>query len=227
MQLTGHLSRELKEEIEAIPHVKKVHVEHTATGSIAYQGTTFLQSFCPLTAESEEYFQLDAAGNNSYEYMAEHDAILITNKDFSENVNGISFIPGEKITLNYFDGKEHTAELEIAAVSAENVHTDVDRPTFFMTNQTMKKLWGDMNTADSFYVTVENYEENGDAVENAIRSITDSYSDLSLWTLREQKIEDFGMIAQNKTQIYGISIFLILFGVFNLINTVISSIASR
>lgn len=227
MQLTDHLSQELREEIEAIPHVKSVHVEQEAFGNISYQGATFLQSFSPLTAESEEYFQLDAKGNSTYEYMAEHDAILITDKDFSENINGITFIPGEKITLNYFDGKEHTVELEIAAVSSEGVRTNTDRPTFFMTDQTMKKLWGNMNTASTFYITAENYEENGDAVENAIRNLTDRYSDLSLWTLREQKIEDSAAIAQQKAQIYGISVFLILFGIFNLINTVLSSIASR
>lgn len=84
-----------------------------------------------------------------------------------------------------------------------------------------------MNTASTFYITAENYEENGDAVENAIRNLTDRYSDLSLWTLREQKIEDSAAIAQQKAQIYGISVFLILFGIFNLINTVLSSIASR
>ena len=227
MQLDGHLSQALKEEIEAIPHVKSVHVEQEGFGNVSYQGATFLQSFSPLTAESEEYFQLDAEGNNTYEYMAEHDAILITDKDFSENINGITFIPGDKITLNYFDGEEHTVELEIAAVSSEGVRTNTERPTFFMTDQTMKKLWGDMNTASTFYITAENYEENGDAVENAIRSLTEQYSDLSLWTLREQQIEDSGMIARQKAQIYGISAFLILFGIFNLINTVLSSIASR
>ena len=154
-------------------------MEQEGFGNVSYQGATFLQSFSPLTAESEEYFQLDAEGNNTYEYMAEHDAILITDKDFSENINGITFIPGDKITLNYFDGEEHTVELEIAAVSSEGVRTNTERPTFFMTDQTMKKLWGDMNTASTFYITAENYEENGDAVENAIRSLTEQYSDLS------------------------------------------------
>lgn len=159
--------------------------------------------------------------------MAEHNPILITDKDFSENINGITFIPCEKITLNYFDDEEHIVELEIAAVSSEGVRTNTERPTFFMTNQTMEKLWGNMNTASTFYITAENYEENGDAVENAIRSLPEQYSDLSRWTLREQQIENSGMIARQKAQIYGISAFLILFGIFNLINTVLSSIASR
>lgn len=53
------------------------------------------------------------------------------------------------------------------------------------------------------------------------------YDDLSLRTLREQKLENSGQIQRLKVQIYGISIFIILFSIFNLINTVISNIANR
>lgn len=179
MQLTGHLSEELYQQISAIPHVEHVAVEHSAFANISYQGASFLQSFYPLTADSEEYFTLEAEGNNSYDYLSEHDGILITNSTFSESINGIDFQPGDTVTLHYFDGEEHTVELEIAAVEEE------------------------------------------------IRSIVEQYDDLSLWTLREQSLEDSSAIRQQKQQIYGISILLILFSIFNLINTVISGFATR
>ena len=67
MQLTGHLSEELYQQISAIPHVEHVAVEHSAFANISYQGASFLQSFYPLTADSEEYFTLEAEGNNSYD----------------------------------------------------------------------------------------------------------------------------------------------------------------
>lgn len=50
--------------------------------------------------------------NLSYEYMAGHDAVLITGSALSEKINGVTFIPGEKIQFSYFDGEEHTIELE-------------------------------------------------------------------------------------------------------------------
>ena len=117
MQLTGHLSEELYQQISAIPHVEHVAVEHSAVANISYQGASFLQSFYPLTADSEEYFTLEAEGNNRYDYLSEHDGILITNSTFSESINGIDFRPGDTVTLHYFEGEEHTVELEIAAVS--------------------------------------------------------------------------------------------------------------
>lgn len=227
MQLTGHLSEELYQQISAIPHVENVAVEHSAFANISYQGASFLQSFYPLTADSEEYFTLEAEGNNSYDYLSEHDGILITNSTFSESINGIDFQPGDTVTLHYFDGEEHTVELEIAAVSEEYVDAGNDRPTFCMADTTMQKLWNGMNTASMFYITADNYTEYGAAVEEEIRSIVEQYDDLSLWTLREQSLEDSSAIRQQKQQIYGISILLILFSIFNLINTVISGFATR
>lgn len=227
MQLTGHLSEELYQQISAIPHVEHVAVEHSAFANISYQGASFLQSFYPLTADSEEYFTLEAEGNNSYDYLSEHDGILITNSTFSESINGIDFQPGDMVTLHYFDGEEHTVELEIAAVSEEYVDAGNDRPTFCMADTTMQKLWNGMNTASMFYITADNYTEYGAAVEEEIRSIVEQYDDLSLWTLREQSLEDSSAIRQQKQQIYGISILLILFSIFNLINTVISGFSTR
>lgn len=227
MQLTGHLSEELYQQISAIPHVEHVAVEHSAFANISYQGASFLQSFYPLTADSEEYFMLEAEGNNSYDYLSEHDGILITNSTFSESINGIDFKPGDTVTLHYFDGEEHTVDLEIAAVSEEYVDTGNDRPTFCMADITMQKLWNGMNTASMFYITADNYTEYGAAVEEEIRSTVEQYDDLSLWTLREQSLEDSSAIRQQKQQIYGISILLILFSIFNLINTVISGFATR
>lgn len=159
--------------------------------------------------------------------MVENDAILITDSTFSENINGITFTPGEKLKVSYFDGEEHTIELEIAAVSKEKAKSYPDRTTFCMSDETMKKLWGKMNTAESFSISVDNDKENGVQVEEQIKALISNYDDLSLRTLREQKLEDATQIAKLEMQIYGIAIFVIMFGIFNLINTVCGSIVSR
>lgn len=226
-QLTGHLGSELENSIREIPNVKDVYVEKAAFGDIEYKGATFLQAFYPLNADDTEYYQLPARGNNSYEYMVEHDAIFITDSTLSENINGIYFQPGDKIEFHYFDGEEHTVELEIAAVSAESIEGVGNRSNFCMTDKTIEKLWKAMNTTAEFSISVENYEKNGEQVENALLTLLDDYEDLSLYTLRERKVEVSGEIEKLQMQIYGISIFIILFSIFNLINTVISSIVSR
>ncbi len=227
MQLRGHMDKKLTEEIKNIPGVKDVLAEKSATGVIEYQGSTFTQPFYPLNENDYEYFQISAKGNNTYKYMAKNDAILVTGCSFTEKINGISFKPGDKLTLKYFDGREHSIELEIGAISTEYVAQDTNRPTFCMADVTMAKLWGEMNTTDSLYISVENYKKNGRAIEEEIKKITGNYEDLSLYTLREQILEDGPSIKTNQLQIYGISIFIILFSLFNLANTVISSITAR
>lgn len=227
MQLKGHLSSTLADQIKKIPGVKDVLAEKSATGVIEYQGSTFTQPFYPLNENNCEYFQINAKGNNTYKYMAENNAILVTGCDFTEKINGITFKPGNKLTLKYFNGREQSIELEIAAISEEYVAKDTNRPTFCMADVTIAKLWGAMNTIDSLYISVEDYKNNGKAIEEEIRKITGKYEDLSLYTLREQILEDGPSIKTNQWQIYGISIFIILFSLFNLANTVITSITAK
>ncbi|MFG6368983.1 MAG: ABC transporter permease [Lachnospiraceae bacterium] len=225
-QLTGHLGNVLENSIRKIPNVKDVYIEKMVFGNIEYKGTTFLQGFYLLSAEDTTYYQLPAKGNNSYDYMVEHDAILITESTFSEKINGITFDTGDKITFRYFDGEEHTVELEIAAVSTESVNSYVTT-NFCIADKTAEKLWNAMNTALSFSISVEDYEKSGEQVETALRTLLDDYADLSLATLRETKIEMSGQMSEYTIQIYGISIFVILFSIFNLINTVVSGIVNR
>ncbi len=226
-QRRGNLGRELEEALLGIPHVETVCIERTATGVVSCQGAVFTQTFCPLSKEDTAYYELSAEGSNSYEYMVEHDAILITDCTFSEKINGITFVPGEKLQIGYFDGEEHTIELEIAAVSRETVKEYPERTTFFMSDATMKKIWGEMNTAQSFTIAVDDYGEYGDWVEEQIGALISGYDDLVFRTLREQKQEDAARIPALEMQIYGIAVFVILFGIFNLINTVCGSIVSR
>lgn len=227
MQLNGHLGKKLEDDIRKIPNVKEVQIEKEVTGVIEYQGSMFTQAFYPLTQDNTEYFEISAEGNNTYEYMVENNAILITNSSFSEKINGIVFKPGEKIVFRYFNGKEHMIELEIAAVSSESIALDTNRSNFCMSDATINKLWNEINMTSSFSISIEDYEKNGDQVEQEIRTLLNKYDDLSLRTLREQKLENSGQIQRLKVQIYGISIFIILFSIFNLINTVISTIANR
>lgn len=118
--------------------------------------------------------------------------------------------------------------MEIAAVSDETVNTsDTDRPDYYMADVTMARLWKTMNITDGFIVSVEDYKKNGIQVENRLRKLLNGYEDLSFYTLREQLIEDCGLVKEYQVQIYGVSIFIILFSLFNLVNTVISSIIAR
>ena len=226
MQLKGHLSEELKEQLSTLPHVRSVRTENSAFGSIEYQGAVWSDGFYRLTRDSDAYFQMNAEGNNSYDYLCESDGIMITDSELVSGLNGISPQVGDYITLHWSDGAEHTAKLEIAAVSKDPASVKGGY-AFAMTDQTMEKLWGDMNTASAFYISVDDYEKYGEQTEEAIRLLTDDDPDLSLATLREQILDDSANVKKIKMQIYGISAFVTLFGILNLINMMIGNIATR
>ncbi len=226
MQLKGHLSEWLREKLLKIPHVRSVKMENSAFGSIEYQGATWVQGFCRLTEESDEYFNMDMDGDGTYAYLCERDAILITNSDFISGINGVSFQAGDKITLRWFDGTERTAELEIAAVTSDTAPANTGYD-ICMADKTMEKLWGGMNTASSFAISIEGYETYGEQAEQEIRAALEPYFDLNLSTLREKVIDDSANVQKIKMQIYGISAFMILFSILNLINMVIGNITAR
>lgn len=226
MQLTGHLGKELEEKLLAIPHVKSVKTEHGTFGTIEFQGASWVQGFYRLTENSEDFYRMEAEGNPDYGELCEKDALFITNNTFISQINGISFQVGDHITLHWFDGEEHETELEIAALAPGMVSSDRGY-NVAMTDQTMKKLWGDMNTAVAFRISTEDYEEYGEQTEDAIRALTESFPDLALLTLRERMADDSADIRKVKTQIYGLSAFVVLFSVLNLVNLTIGNIATR
>lgn len=226
LQLEGHLSEELKEELSRLPHVRSVRAEHSAFGSIEYQGAVWSDGFYRLTRESDEYFQMEMEGDHSYDALCGSDGIVVTDSEFISRINGVSLQVGDYITLRWSDGAEHCAKLKIAAVTPEQSPTKGGF-TFAMTDQTMEKLWGDMNTADAFYITVDDYEKYGGQTEEEIRELTENYPDLSLSTLREKILDDSAGVKKIKMQIYGISAFVTLFGVLNLMNMTIGNMATR
>lgn len=226
MQLTGHLGEDLKEQLLLIPHVRSVETKHGTYGTVEYQGASWTQGFYRLTENDEEHFRIEAEGRRDYEYLCETDGIFITNSEFLSQINGVSFQVGDQMTLHWFDGEEHETTLEIAAVAPGMVSSDRGY-NIAMTDRTMEKLWGDMNTSVDFCISVEDYERYGEQTEADIRALTELYPDLSVETLREQMLDDSSSIRKLKMQIYGISAFVILFSVLNLVNLMIGNVAAR
>lgn len=226
MQLTGHLGGELEERIRELAHVKSVKTERAVFGNVEYQGASWQQGFYRLTEESEDFYEMEAEGNTDYEYLCETDGVLITGADFLSQLIGVTFQAGDSITLRWFDGEEHETKLPIAGIVSE-MNSLEGGYEFAMTDRTMEKLWGNMNTAVSFYISAEDYAEYGGQTEEELLSVLEPYQDLSLATLREQMMDDSANIRKIKLQIYGISAFVILFSVLNLINMMIGNIAAR
>lgn len=225
LQLGGHMGEELAGKLEEIPYVKTIEFKEGAYGNIEFQNGGFLAAFTPVT-EKDAYFDGRAEGDVTYEYLAENDAVLVTNEQLMENLYGVTFQPGDLVTFHWFDGKEHKGELKIAGTVASE-HSDDFEGAFLMADETMKKLWPDMNMTNSIRIAVEDYDKNGDMAEAEIKKVVNQYPDLTLSTLREQKIDDSAQLARLNIQIYGIAAFIIMFSILNLINTLISSIMTR
>lgn len=224
LQMKNILNKDLEERLRNIPNVRNVQREKSAMGNLIYQDSIMLVSFGQATPNEQKYLEDVIDGESDYSYLVENDGFLVLGTDLIEEIYGVQMKVGDKVTLNWFDGTEREMELVIAGTSPG---TGTGGENFVMAQETMDKIWGGMNTTSTLKISVENYEENGTIVEQEIEKILNEYPDLTLYTLREKKLMDSDSITKINRLVYGISIFIIMFSILNLINTIVSSIVTR
>lgn len=225
LQLAGQLSGGLKERLLQLPYVETVEIGHSVSANLEFQGNTFGVSISSA-APTDNYYSSISGDCKTYEDLAERGALLALNTELTEQLFGVSLKPGDTVTLHWFNGTEHTAPVEIAGVT-KKAAAGGSGDLFVMADQTIAKLWPGMNTADSFNISIQDYERNGERAEREIRELLNDESDLTLLTLREQKLDDSAQLRQLNIEIYGISAFIIMFSVLNLINQLISRLTAR
>lgn len=226
LQLTGHLNKELEEKIRSIPHVTRVEKTTAVFCNIEYNGSTIAELVSPVTKDSPKLNTPDIGGKDIYEELIRTDGILVFNAEHLGSIYGVQFHKGDNIKFHWSDGREHVMDSTITAVSSAKPDDKLES-SIFMAEETIEKLWPEMNKAKSFIVSIDDYEKHGEQAEKDIRSILNDYSDLSLKTLRETQIDDAAQIQSLNLQIYGVSAFIIVFSILNLVNTLISSISTR
>ena len=80
-----------------------------------------------------------------------------------------------------------------------------------------------MDLTASLTLSVPEYEKVGKSVESKLNNILSRHPDLVMETLQEVKASSANTIHNTSVQVYGVSAFVIMFSIFNLTNTLISS----
>lgn len=225
LQRQGTLDDRLKEQLEHIPHVRAVLREITTQAIIRDGDKEVLVNVYPVTEENKE--RLDSLLDEGSTDTLKDDAVIIVNNKMMRSIFDISLDMGNKVGVEWYNGSVQQREVQITGVRESS---DVDRKLedgIYITEQAMDEMWSGMNKTSSFLVTAEDFRKNGETIEANILDILDEHKNLRLRTLREKKIDDEAQIKNLNTQIYGLTVFIIIFSIFNMINTNISSITAR
>jgi len=221
-QVDTPFSQELMEELQQISEIKEIHVAERTAAIIEYHDEQLEIPIIPITPDNQEEILKTLPVDWTYETLVKQDAMVILGKSVQEEVYHTCPSTGEKVSLRWFDGSEHSMDVLIAGTSEKSMNEG-----FYLPKETIEKLWGDMDLTASLTLSVPEYEKVGKSVENKLNEILSRHSDLVMETLQEVKASSTNTIHNTSIQVYGVSVFVIMFSIFNLTNTLISRISTR
>lgn len=221
-QVDTPFSQELMEELQQIPEVKEIYTTERTAAIIEYHDEQLEIPIIPITPDNQEEILKTLPVDWTYETLVKQDAMVILGTSVQNEVYHTCPSIGEKVTLRWFDGTEHSIDVLIAGTSEKSMNEG-----FYLPKETIEKLWGDMDLTASLTLSVPEYEKVGKSVESKLNEILSQHPDLVMETLQEVKASSANTIHNTSVQVYGVSAFVIMFSIFNLTNTLISRISTR
>lgn len=238
IQLSGVLNDELKEEIASLTGVE--HITEGECINITYEYNNYRaeDSATPFSREdlgvlnrhSEEGVLFD------YDKMVSEKEIIITDNDTAEEIFGWRFQTGDQVLLRFFDGEAYQEDTFTVAgcVDRMGMYNDkVDRDSarrlmlgygwFFIPRELAESMVsGRFDFYDKFIVSVSDWQ-NDEIVKEYLEKIADENPTLSFNTLEQAMQKDKLSFLSLQYMVYGVSAFIIVFALLNLINTLVSN----
>ena len=163
-----------------------------------------------------------------YAEMAQKKELIINKNDLVQELFGWEFVVGDKIEITFFNGTENvTEEFTVAGI----LPSDYEEPSpkwqwLILPEQSVKEIMGNINLTDLLSVSTEKEKEK--AVGKAIRELVEENPLLAMETKSRRKETKW---KNNSTccmeRCFGLSAFIILFSLLNLLNTLITNMVTR
>ena len=232
LQAKAPLNDEMIQEISAIDGVKKV-------SEIKNFGIKFdfpihdeydnNDSIYPLTEkETEDIGKYVAEGTADYDKLISGDYVLVSDNTNVEEIYGWKFNVGDKITLHYYDG-EKMAENEVTVLGILNHEYTLDNDRlegwFLMPEQAVLNLVSYDSLNSNLLVSVEPEKEA--AVGEVLNQIIGEKPELTLETLADRRAAYEVTANQLFGAISGLAIFIMMFSILSMMNTLITNIVTR
>ncbi len=232
MQADSPLNSELIQRITVLYGVKKVTEIKNFGVLFDYPKNDEYNNndeICPLTEEeTKEIGKYLADGNADYDKLMGGDYILAAGNNNAAEIYGWEFTVGDKIILHYYDGSK-MAEKEVTILGVLNDEYVLDHNGlngwFLMPEQAVLKWLSYDSLNSDLLVSTEADKE--DEVGEALEQMIAEKSELDMETLADRRV----MYEQNTNQqfgtISGLAIFIMMFSILSMMNTLISNIVTR
>lgn len=225
--------------IEAIPGVKQVQERKRADVWYQYGDREDANdSICPFSREDAKELQQNLTeGAFSYDEMLSGDKVLIANNNVADEIFGEPFKIGETVTLAYWDGeKKVRRDYEIiGACDGGDFNLEAQYSGWFMVpDQVLESQNPGVNLISEWVISTGGQEEKGETarqterqVEQHLKAVLQQNPLLSMGTLQERRENDEKTVMHMMILIMGLALFITLFSLMNLVNTLITNFLSQ
>ncbi|MCI8482981.1 MAG: ABC transporter permease [Lachnospiraceae bacterium] len=233
LQAETPLGEELIQEISLLDGVKNVSEVKGFGVKFDYPQRDLYETedvVSPLTKkEAEDLDRYLEEGSCDYEKLVSGDYILVADNEVVEEIYGWKFKVGDDITLHYYDGKK-TTEKKVTILGVLNQQYVLDHSGslegwFCMPEEAVLKMVCFESINNHLLIAAEPDKE--EEVEKALTQIIADKPELAMETLAERKTAYQQTADQIFGAISGLSIFIMMFSILSMMNTLITNIVTR
>jgi len=236
IQLNNPLNDELIQNITQIEGVKEVTQYKTLEAKFEYNHASRKDKLVSFTSEQQKILkQYLSAGTIDYQSMVENKEILVLRNEYADYVFDWTFQVGDTVKFRWFDGQSYQeTEYTIAGEISDEIFKDplggklFGKAGFFLLpDQLLQKMVvPDFNFNSHLLISINDFSLEPE-VREKMNSLMETIPTITMETLHNLYQDSEAMYQRTSLVIWGLSSFIMLFAVINLINTLIATTLSR
>ena len=236
VQLNNPLNDELIQNITQIEGVKEVTQYKTLEAKFEYNHASRKDKLVPFTSEQQKILkQYLSAGTIDYKSMVENKEILVLRNEYADYVFDWTFQVGDTVKFRWFDGQSYQeTEYTIAGEISDEIFKDplggklFGKAGFFLLpDQLLQKMVvPNFNFNSHLLISINDFSLEPE-VREKMNSLMETIPTVTMETLHNLYQDSEAMYQRTSLVIWGLSSFIMLFAVINLINTLIATTLSR
>ena len=236
VQLNNPLNDELIQNITQIEGVKEVTQYKTLEAKFEYNHASRKDKLVPFTSEQQKILkQYLSAGTIDYQSMVENKEILVLRNEYADYIFDWTFQVGDTVKFRWFDGQSYQeTEYTIAGEISDEIFKDplggklFGKTGFFLLpDQLLQKMVvPDFNFNSHLLVSISDFSLEPE-IREKMNSLMETIPTVTMETLHNLYQDSEAMYQRTSLVIWGLSSFIMLFAVINLINTLIATTLSR
>lgn len=226
LQGQNPLSKELESALLAIDGVKRINKYIGCESEFVYPNSEKSQNrVIGLTKQQlKEYSQCLLKGTVDYNELVNNRGILISDPEglISKFYNYTAKL-GDKILISTDKGTAE--EFKIMGIMGE-MNTGIDMDFYFIPNELIPSLKYTVSNYNTHFF-IQTDTKKLVSIEKQIFTLTSSIPDLEITTMKDLKSSLQQRLEKLRMPLYGLIAFISIFGIINLINTLMTNLISR